>query len=278
MGKEHEFHGVPFHCHTAAVKIIVGFSICALTALAVTPAWSQIAVEPGARQIFAKAAKRYGHVNSLQLRWKDTATEQFEKGGDIMGYAHGSLAFDRRGLLNWQSTAQSSRYSLVVVDSKNTSLLLSEKVNLRPHPAYERQPTKGRQTALDQLGKRGDWFPTLSQWLQGISPLTRSAVIKLTQNSKITRYSAKTLPTAKFSNQPCDLVRVNVTYHDKKSLQETYWFQKAGGQLVRIQRKASTPGSAGNDIRIEAQQLNPKLAATTFRFVPPKKATLVSAH
>lgn len=242
------------------------------------PAWSQTSVEPRAREIFANAGKRYSTLKTLQMSWKDYATEQFEDGGNITGYARGVMAFDRSGLLKWQSKDPSSRYSLVVVDGKNTSLLVSEKVNLKPHPVYERKAITASQKgeeAFARLSERGEWFPVVSYWLQGKSLLTRRNLKKATQKYKIASYSAKMLPTAKFNNQACELVRINATYTDKKLLQETYWFQKNNGQLVRIQRKK--PNTKLNDIRFETLQLNPKLPATTFRFVPPKNAMLVKA-
>ena len=265
-------------------------------------------VEPKAHQIWVRAAKLYGSLNSLQIAWKNRSIEPpmsaLSKRGSVV--TNSTILIDYQGFLKKLrfEMQQNGVQSQVVIDEKTMSLAnsagfgdMQSQISLVTEvvpDAIKRKGTKIYVKPLDSQSGGADGMiysalndatsedvETLFRWLFNADSLNENSVRNQIKGGYFSSLRAIVLPSQLFQEQLCDLVRVTTLdddlVPDKGSylVQKTYWFSQKDGRLLRIQGRAQLGSGAAStsDLEVTKQDLAPQLSAQTWKFVPPTYAT-----
>ena len=235
---------------------------------------TKISIDAKARAVFARAVKLYGETKGLKARWKS----RDENGKTLAG----SLDFDRAGRLRLAGTELIQ--PLVVLDGKNRwsldDIYDTDESSIRVHSRAESEPDEvyfEMQTAPGIAGALG----TL---LSRVNSLEADVLRTESENWGLSEFRAVLLPPQPLNGRACELVRISrfqamnpeAENEIQKVIQQTYWFSRENGALLRFQEGLAGDGIkvAPSDWQITEQKFNPQFAPDTFKFTPPKGAVL----
>ena len=236
---------------------------------------TKVVVDPKARAIFARATKLYGAAKTLRIRWKSR-----NESGEL---ATNSLDFDRAGRLRLAGAELIQ--PLVVVDGKNRwsldDIYDADKGSIRIYSRAEAELNEVHFEMQTAPGIAG----VLGMLIGEVNPLEADVVSTESESLELSEFRAVLLPPQSLNGQACDIVRIAcvqalnpevVEDEIQKVTQQTYWFSRENGALMRFENRLMGSGTKLNpsDWQITEQTFNPKFAPDTFKFTPPKGAVL----
>lgn len=258
------------------MSALLALSLSAVAVAAPTkPTVAKVDVSPKARAVFARAVELYRKVNGLSVIWN--SNEDGERRRD-------SLDFNRVGKLRLANNRAFE--SLIVIDGKIKWGLDDSKSNEKKAVYYNRQIVDAGDLETDPIfvlqSSLGLASP-IGDFLDKTSFLDPNRIERELAVSKLLQLRAALLRAQPFNGQPCDLVRVTQVYiepydprHFLVTEQDTYWFARDNGRLMRLQERRLERGREAHaaDFQITEQKFNPQFAPNTFKFTPPKGAVL----
>ena len=249
---------------------------------------AKVEIDAKARAIFARAVVLYKPLKTVRLEWKTDAVYRYVMGGTAFkspsSYVS-TLDYSREGGLKVQRPNEFTFLDLVngkmkwTVDNHHSddagkSRLTYHEENIDSGGIYNELQME-LWTSAPPLSEE------LGNLLAGTNSLDAPHVNVIVVAEKLLQLRVSLLPPLAMNGQVCDLVRFTKRYKDIGAkaatiLQETFWFERASGRLVRAQTHSVTGpnDSKTSDQQVTAQTFNPKFAPDTFKFTPPKGAVL----
>ncbi len=225
-------------------------------------------VSQQARAIFARATKLYSGAQTLRLKWKvsDEDTEETEDR---------ELRLDRKGRLFLKG--QFALYTALAVDGKTA---IEYDADLNEYTKKTLAPGEASEEVESQL----EFATIVDEGLipvAGENPLDADGIEAGIGARSFETLRASVMPAQPFGGEACDLVRISVASRDEDddalvTKQQTYWFARSDGRLMRWQTQTVTDGEARDvtDGQVTLQEFNPTFSAKDFAFTVPKGAKL----
>ena len=237
--------------------------------IAATPP-PKISIDPKARAIFGRSSRLYSSARGLKARWK--GRDEYGENFDV------ALDFERAGRLRLTDSA--ALEPLVVFDGKNRWSLGATDLDGQGRATYSRAQSEEDEAFFELLLSSG-MQGALGNLLDRNNPLDDEVARIGAEVSDLRELRALLLPAQPLNGQACDLVRISQIHSmPRKSPQtveqQTYWFARSDGALVRFQERSVTSGkeTSASDSQITEQNFNPQFAPDTFKFTPPPGAKL----
>ena len=240
-------------------------------------------VDARARAIFERATTLYGDLDGLHLEW---TTTEFDPQFNDRAPHKAALDYDRAGRLRLEDPQ--SLDALMVIDGKTRSTVDTSDYDDEGNSKVTYQIEKldadivEGEVEFELSGQISPVIAIVRRFLDSNNPYAEAPTETITGKALLA-YRAAILPAQPFDGQPCDLVRVTTRFDDDGTTvpglttkQETYWFARKDGRLMRVQVH-SVEGNQQprtSDSQIIEQTFDPKFAPDTFKFVPPKGAVL----
>ncbi len=235
----------------------------------------KIEIDARARAIVERGAALYRSTQGLSAKWQRT-----EDGKTDVA----SFDFDRAGRVRTVNCY--SEEPLTVFDGKISWALNNPSPDGKGPTTFRRQTVETNDAewlARQALEGVGGLPGLMTDFPYNFSPLNEERIQKSAEKSEFLELHAKLLPAQPLARQACDLVRITTVAHSSyiakhpvTTSQDTYWFARSDGRLMRLQRRViiASKQVSSSDIQIITQTLNPTFAPDTFEFTPPKGAVL----
>ena len=249
---------------------------------------AQVSIDPAAVAIFARAAALYQELDGLHLEWKVEARNT-PLTGETPSY-RAALDFERAGRLRLADPE--GLESLIVIDGQRRWGVNSSDFGdgdddelITTYQSEKLDEGDAPYRAIEELQTADSLTFAVSSLLEGSNQIEGITAETLAQIAAFptSQFRAALLPAQPFDGQACDLVRITTRFINPYTTasgetvkQETFWFSRSDGRLVRLQmREVEGQGAAQTtDEQVTEQTFNPTFAPDFFKFTPPRGAVL----